>query len=775
MPRHCCAQGCYNSIVGRDSPSHTFPKDEKVRKLWIRACQPSRPAWKPLKNDFICADHFVDDDYATSPAVLKSLGMPLKGQRLKPDAVPSVFSRKRKAGRISGAFEKRRRKEIIDQILQEQPTTEKACHTEAVHIQGPQCDACEMHTPPIDHVPFEEVTQAVSREGSAEACTNSRQSSECEAHQEKCSAALLQQFAAEPHAANERQITAKPLQADAAVQTSMICRDWATQVNIHGDKRSISTSSFMPPRSSTPLPEWTDASEDEMDENENRNQYDPSYVLSDVSLDKDSTVNTAVPLYEERKFIVFESSLDELLSVCPLCSHPCRAIDKTVKGILLQVTRMCINHHVSTWATQPIINWKAAGSLLLSAAVFFSGCKASKFYRALRSVGVACSSDKTHFRVQNAFVIPAVTKVWTHHQNVLFDEAIGRPLQVAGDGRADSPGHSAKYGTYSILDIEQNKVLHIETLQSNETKGSNHMELEGLRRTLQICEANGLEISTLVTDRHSQIKAFTSKETCIEHSFDCWHVAKMLKKKLTAAAKLKKFQELTLWIPAVINHLYWCALSSRAQPELILAKWCSLVRHVVDIHVHDESLYLRCEHEPLPKKKWLEEGSPAHQKLKAIVLNKALLKDIPRLSTSAQTFAVECFHSTITQFAPKNTHFGYSSMVARTRLAALHYNENSARQQATTDNGTKRWLVKYPKAKKAAVVAPVKESCTYGYVKELLECAVDLCQNASSYREASARSSVNVPPPLSSNFERADKEALVAAHTRRFNILPTLQ
>ncbi|XP_075554943.1 uncharacterized protein LOC142587666 isoform X2 [Dermacentor variabilis] len=646
MPRHCCAQGCYNSIVGRDSPSHTFPKDEKVRKLWIRACQPSRPAWKPLKNDFICADHFVDDDYATSPAVLKSLGMPLKGQRLKPDAVPSVFSRKRKAGRISGAFEKRRRKEIIDQILQEQPTTEKACHTEAVHIQGPQCDACEMHTPPIDHVPFEEVTQAVSREGSAEACTNSRQSSECEAHQEKCSAALLQQFAAEPHAANERQITAKPLQADAAVQTSMICRDWATQVNIHGDKRSISTSSFMPPRSSTPLPEWTDASEDEMDENENRNQYDPSYVLSDVSLDKDSTVNTAVPLYEERKFIVFESSLDELLSVCPLCSHPCRAIDKTVKGILLQ---------------------------------------------------------------------------------------------------------------------------------SNETKGSNHMELEGLRRTLQICEANGLEISTLVTDRHSQIKAFTSKETCIEHSFDCWHVAKMLKKKLTAAAKLKKFQELTLWIPAVINHLYWCALSSRAQPELILAKWCSLVRHVVDIHVHDESLYLRCEHEPLPKKKWLEEGSPAHQKLKAIVLNKALLKDIPRLSTSAQTFAVECFHSTITQFAPKNTHFGYSSMVARTRLAALHYNENSARQQATTDNGTKRWLVKYPKAKKAAVVAPVKESCTYGYVKELLECAVDLCQNASSYREASARSSVNVPPPLSSNFERADKEALVAAHTRRFNILPTLQ
>ncbi|KAH7973716.1 hypothetical protein HPB49_004179 [Dermacentor silvarum] len=82
----------------------------------------------------------------------------------------------------------------------------------------------------------------------------------------------------------------------------------------------------------------------------------------------------------------------------------------------------------------------------------------------------------------------------------------------------------------------------------------------------------------------------------------------VLKKKLRAAAKLKKFQELAPWIPAVVNHLYWWALSSRVQPELILAKWRSLVRHVVDIHVHDESLYQRGEHEPLAKKRWLEEG-----------------------------------------------------------------------------------------------------------------------------------------------------------------------
>ncbi|XP_049520468.1 uncharacterized protein LOC125944185 [Dermacentor silvarum] len=161
--------------------------------------------------------------------------MPLKRQRLKPDAVPTVFSRKRKAEMISGAFEERRRKEIIDQILQ-RSTTGEACHKETVHIQGTQCDACEIHTPPIEQDPFEEVTQSVARERSAESSTNSRQNSEREAHQEKCPEALHLQFAPEPHAANERQITPKALQADAAVQTALICRDWGRcirETNLH--------------------------------------------------------------------------------------------------------------------------------------------------------------------------------------------------------------------------------------------------------------------------------------------------------------------------------------------------------------------------------------------------------------------------------------------------------------------------------------------------------------------------------------------------------------
>lgn len=66
----------------------------------------------------------------------------------------------------------------------------------------------------------------------------------------------------------------------------------------------------------------------------------------------------------------------------------------------------------------------------------------------------------------------------------LYEDVSDRQLKLAGDGRADSPGYKAKFGTYSLLDVESNKVLHFEFVQSNEVSGSCRMALEGLKRCL---------------------------------------------------------------------------------------------------------------------------------------------------------------------------------------------------------------------------------------------------------------------------------------------------
>ena len=40
---------------------------------------------------------------------------------------------------------------------------------------------------------------------------------------------------------------------------------------------------------------------------------------------------------------------------------------------------------------------------------------------------------------------------------------------VLGDyGRADSPGHSVKYGSYSIIELNQNKVIDLKLVQVKE-------------------------------------------------------------------------------------------------------------------------------------------------------------------------------------------------------------------------------------------------------------------------------------------------------------------
>ena len=59
--------------------------------------------------------------------------------------------------------------------------------------------------------------------------------------------------------------------------------------------------------------------------------------------------------------------------------------------------------------------------------------------------------------------------MWEKRQAALIAEAQkrGLPLCLGGDGRADSPGHSAKFGSYSIIDLDQGKVVDIQLVQVN--------------------------------------------------------------------------------------------------------------------------------------------------------------------------------------------------------------------------------------------------------------------------------------------------------------------
>ena len=122
-----------------------------------------------------------------------------------------------------------------------------------------------------------------------------------------------------------------------------------------------------------------------------------------------------------------------------------------------------------------------------------------------------------------------------HEALVVMLQSDNSTLVLGGDGRADSPGHSAKYGTYTLMELSHNIILDIQLVQVIITLhnfnlflgGSYHMELEGLKRHIMELEQYGLTIGTLVTDRHAQIAKWVRNELPLTmHLFDVWHLAK---------------------------------------------------------------------------------------------------------------------------------------------------------------------------------------------------------------------------------------------------------
>ncbi|XP_036000029.1 uncharacterized protein LOC118564855 isoform X1 [Fundulus heteroclitus] len=448
----------------------------------------------------------------------------------------------------------------------------------------------------------------------------------------------------------------------------------------------------------------------------------------------------------ERKFIVFESCLQSLLALCFLCGNACKIISTKVSGTMVTLTSQCSvdPSHVKTWKSQPSHGTMPLGNLQLAASIMFSGCSTVKAVNCFKFMRISTFCVSTYYNIQKAYLIPAVNSLWSKKQELLIcDVKKKSKVRLGGDARCCSPGHTAKYGSYSLMDMDTSKVLDMQLVQCTEVKNSYAMELEGLKRSLQFLEDAGVTVTDLTTDRHSSVKKFMREiYPSINHWFDAWHIAKGITKKLDASSKKKLCHTISPWIHSISNHVYWCGASSDGNAELVVAKWKSVMNHIVDIHEHPFENFPTCAHDELVEdREWIAEGeklfsafskvnllrafhntsftitagSRAHVEVKSIVTNRTLLADIGKLSPHVQTSSVESYHKVVCFFAPKFLHFFYHSMNARLMLAILHFNENSNRQQAKNKAGKEMWQLSFPKAKKGEPVAKqVKVPCTYG-------------------------------------------------------------
>ncbi|XP_049522109.1 uncharacterized protein LOC119450703 isoform X2 [Dermacentor silvarum] len=625
----CAVLGCKSADWENETTRHRLPHDEALRNAWLVRIGVS--AESKRNGDLrVCGRHFRAEDYHHNPRLLQEWGCGLT-PRLRPNALPTLFLPRRPTSQTKPTPAAALGASTIEALQHSQPAVPCECrYSQAESTVGTQTEVAADHSPRVLH--------SVGTQTVPEQCTISVQTSR---HLQK-SVAMQADFAA-------RLLVSKGTQNASSVDVIL------ARTPEHADVPAspAPTDFFENARCSTPIP-YMEEVECEIREAAGDETYKPTLesfedtfasgcmepvelasansegptaeasVLPPLAFDSHIEPRTATAhtsenqdlvttFREERKFVVFESCLRQLLPVaCSFC-HKKYTSTFSVVGSMVTVRSSCDNcRHVTSWKSQPLIGDKPAGNVLMAAALLFSGCTVSQTLRLLQSINVQAISETTFFKYQAFYMVPAVEKLYKEQQAQLLSRVAGVDVDLAGGGRCDSPGHSAKYGTYVLYCTQVKRILDCQQIQVHESaavSSSNAMEKEGLARSLQKLDKQGVGINSITTDRHPAIRSYCQKERPgMKHYFDVWHIAKGINKKLSIASKHRNCGSILLWSRSIINHLYFVAAASHGDGDLIVSMWRSVLNHICNQHNGHEGPFTDCVHGPLRNKKWMTRG-----------------------------------------------------------------------------------------------------------------------------------------------------------------------
>ena len=96
---------------------------------------------------------------------------------------------------------------------------------------------------------------------------------------------------------------------------------------------------------------------------------------------------------------------------------------------------------------------------------------------------VAFISQLTFYSIQKMLLYPAIHQVYTTNRALVFESAKEESeIYLLGDGRCDSPGYNAKYGTCTLMDSQSGHILDFHISHVRVAGNSQRMELNGFER-----------------------------------------------------------------------------------------------------------------------------------------------------------------------------------------------------------------------------------------------------------------------------------------------------
>ena len=145
--------------------------------------------------------------------------------------------------------------------------------------------------------------------------------------------------------------------------------------------------------------------------------------------------------------------------------------------------------------TQSFIGRVPEGNLLASAAILYAGALPIKALRIFTILNCVTITLTTFFRHQRRYLQPAISTIWERQQLSLISSLKEYKLTLSGDGRADSPDHSAKYGSYTVVEMSCNKVVDYRLVQVCTSNNNDYSNMNTSALMFAYTQSNGVHRS----------------------------------------------------------------------------------------------------------------------------------------------------------------------------------------------------------------------------------------------------------------------------------------
>ena len=139
--------------------------------------------------------------------------------------------------------------------------------------------------------------------------------------------------------------------------------------------------------------------------------YVPSSDTESISFSDSERINLIDP-EKEKKYIVFESKLEELMLFCKVCGAPVVQKTQFLTGSMVACNVTCQNHHSYTWHSQPLQNKQPLGNLALAASIIVTGNTYQKTNALARAMNLQIISKTSFNKLQKSILLPVIQEKW---------------------------------------------------------------------------------------------------------------------------------------------------------------------------------------------------------------------------------------------------------------------------------------------------------------------------------------------------------------------------